>query len=162
MGKNAVIISSRMCIALRVIASRAALAATLLVTGTHLAAAPVDAASAAGNARVRPAYPVVVPAYAYAGACLSHGLCTGWRWDDRRTSRRPVAPDEPAAADLDIWGTNSSPWGYVRRLPPPTPADNIQPRYREASTIRPEFDEPADQATLLAKPPLAAPGASRK
>jgi hypothetical protein len=28
----------------------------------------------------------------------------------------------------------------VRRLPPPTPQSQIQPRYRDASTIRPEFD----------------------
>jgi hypothetical protein len=40
-----------------------------------------------------------------------------------------------------IWGTTGSPWGYVRRLPPPTSESHIQPRYRDASTIRPEFDE---------------------
>jgi hypothetical protein len=44
-------------------------------------------------------------------------------------------------ADLDIWGGAGSPWGYVRRLPPPTPQSHIQPQYKDASTIRPEFEE---------------------
>ena len=58
--------------------------------------------------------------------------------------RRPVAPVQPEFVEQDIWGTTGSPWGYVRRLPPPTPASHIQPRYRDASTIRPEFAERGD------------------
>ncbi len=59
----------------------------------------------------------------------------------RRPPRRPVAPDPPKPVDTDLWGGTGSPWGYVRRLPPPTPESQIQPRYREASTLRPQFAE---------------------
>lgn len=161
MGKNAVIMSSSTSTGPRIMASHAALAAILLAATAHLAAAPADATNPASKARVRPAYPVGFPIYTYAGPCVSPGLCATWRWDDRRW-RRPVAPDEPAPGDFDIWGTNGSPWGYVRRLPPPTPADHIQPRYREASTIRPEFDELQGEATIPTTPPLATPGALRQ
>jgi hypothetical protein len=83
----------------------------------------------------------------YAGPCTAYGFCgpNGW-WLDRPPPRRPAAPEPPRPADPDIWSTSGSPWGYVRRLPPPTPADQIQPRYRDASTIRPEFAERAATA----------------
>jgi len=89
-------------------------------------------------------WPGIAPAYArvypYAGACWLYGACL-W-WDDRRAPRRPTAPDSPSTPpEQDLWGTTGSPWGYVRRLPAPTPDSQIQPRYREASTIRPEFSE---------------------
>ena len=71
-------------------------------------------------------------------APLAHGI------SNRRPIRRPVAPVQPEFSEQDIWGTTGSPWGYVRRLPPPTPASHIQPRYRDASTIRPEFAERGD------------------
>jgi hypothetical protein len=77
------------------------------------------------------------PMYLY--PCPPNRAC-----EDRWQPRRPVAPEQPSFAEQDIWGTNGSPWGYVRRLPPPTPDSHIQPRYRDASTIRPEFAEPTD------------------
>lgn len=85
--------------------------------------------------------PVVAPWSVHAGACMAYGICGGGMWDDRRPWRRPVAPDPPSFADQDIWGASGSPWGYVRRLPPPTPESQIQPAYRDASTIRPEFEQ---------------------
>jgi hypothetical protein len=91
-----------------------------------------------------PAYPYPFPGYA--GPCVALGFCTpGWWWRDR-PARRPQPPPPPSPAEPDIWSTTGSPWGYVRRLPPPTPADQIQPRYRDASTIRPEFAERAAAA----------------
>ena len=81
------------------------------------------------------------------GACLSHSGCIGPWWDERRQPRRPVAPEPASQVESDIWGSGGSPWGYVRRLPPPTPEGNIQPGYREASTIRPEFSERKNPAT---------------
>jgi hypothetical protein len=82
--------------------------------------------------------------YPHPGACLGYAGCAGPWWDHRRQPRRPVAPEPAAPADPDIWGSTGSPWGYVRRLPPPTPEAQIQPRYRDAGTIRPEFIQRAE------------------
>lgn len=108
-----------------------------------------SAAAAAGGAVIVgpvwpgpwPGWPVAGP-FAYPGACLPYGRCFGPPWDERRQRLRPMAPDAPPPADADIWGSTGSPWGYVRRLPPPTPESQIQPRYRDASTIRPEYGGP--------------------
>jgi hypothetical protein len=118
-----------------------ALAASLMLAMPHLAAAQAATLNADGTAYVRPGYTTAFPMYIYPGACLAYGACVGLWWADRRQLRRPVAPEQPAFVEQDIWGTTGSPWGYVRRLPPPTPASHIQPRYRDASTIRPEFSE---------------------
>lgn len=110
-----------------------------------LLVAATTAAAAAGGAVVGTGWwvgaPVVGPWYASPN-CLAYGVCAGWGWDDRRPLRRPVAPDPPVFEERELWGGSGSPWGYVRRLPPPTPESQIQPRYRDASTIRPEFAEP--------------------
>lgn len=98
------------------------------------------ASAAAGTVYVGPAWPVYLPGYS--GACLSYGACAVVPWGDARPWKRPVAPSQPNAVDQDIWGSTGSPWGYVRRLPPPTPPSQIQPRYQDASTIRPEFGGP--------------------
>lgn len=95
---------------------------------------------AAGTVYVRPVWPVFLPGYP--GACLPYGACALVPWGELRPWKRPVAPNPPEAADPDIWGSTGSPWGYVRRLPPPTPPSQIQPRYQDASTIRPEFGGP--------------------
>jgi hypothetical protein len=108
---------------------------------TLLACATVAAAPEA--AQVGPVWPGPALFYPWAfgvGACPAPGACAGWAWDERRPWRRPVAPEPPVFVEHDIWGGSGSPWGYVRRLPPPTPQSQIQPRYRDASTIRPEFD----------------------
>lgn len=83
---------------------------------------------------------VVYPWYFNAGGCLPGGPCAAWAWQDRRPFKRPIAPEPLVFDDQDIWGSSGSPWGYVQRLPPPTPQSQIQPQYRDASTIRPEFD----------------------
>ncbi|HMO49379.1 MAG TPA: hypothetical protein PKB14_25560 [Rubrivivax sp.] len=110
-----------------------------------MASMPAAAGTAAAGAVVYGAPwwaggPAVWPWPGHAGACMAYGICGGGMWDDRRPFRRPVAPDPPSFADQDIWGASGSPWGYVRRLPPPTPESQIQPAYRDASTIRPEFE----------------------
>ncbi len=96
------------------------------------------------RAHVRPSRPVFYLPYGYPAMCLPHGACAALWWEARRKPKRPVAPDESNHAEFDIWGTTGSPWGYVRRLPQPTPESHIQPLYRNASTLRPEFGEPAD------------------
>jgi hypothetical protein len=120
----------------------AVMVASLMLAEPHLAAAQAAPPNADGKAYVRPGYTTAFPMYFFPGACLAYGACAGLWWDDRRQSRRPVAPEQPAFVEQDIWGTSGSPWGYVRRLPLPTPESHIQPRYRDASTIRPEFAEP--------------------
>jgi hypothetical protein len=124
----------------------AVLIASLMLAAPHLAAAQAGATNMDGTAFVRPVYPAPFLVYRYPGACLPYGACAGLWWQDRWQPRRPVAPSQNPPAEQDIWGTTGSPWGYVRRLPPPTPASHIQPRYRDASTIRPEFAERDDTA----------------
>jgi hypothetical protein len=119
----------------------------LFVAAPHLLAAETNRTGEAEKAQVRPSYPVPYLLYRHPGACLPYGACGGlWWWEDRRKPKRPVAPEQPSFTEQDIWGPTGSPWGYVRRLPPPTPESHIQPRYRDASTIRPEFNEPTDSA----------------
>ena len=113
--------------------------AILTLGGTSVAA---GARSAVGTMYLWPVWPGNrLPMYFYPGACLLYGACAATPWEDRWEPRRPVAPSQPPLAEQDIWGTTGSPWGYVRRLPPPTPHSHLQPRFRDASTIRPEFDE---------------------
>jgi hypothetical protein len=117
------------------------LIAMLMLVGPHLRATAVVSMWPAWSGYL-PGYPVMYPLYFYPGACFAYGACDGLLWDDRRQWRRPVAPSQPSPVEQDLWATSGSPWGYVRRLPPPTPASHIQPRYRDASTIRPEFADP--------------------
>lgn len=49
--------------------------------------------------------------------------------------RRDLAPPPPADA-ADVLFTYPSRAG----LPPPTPASQVQPRYRESGTVRPKYD----------------------
>jgi hypothetical protein len=126
-----------------------ALMAAMTLLAPQASAAAAGASLGVGAAQAVPARPGYPPRYRapyplhyYTGACLRFGGCAGvWGWGERNAPRRPVAPDEPAPVEQDIWGSVGSPWGYVRRLPPPTPEGHIQPRYKDASTIRPEFDE---------------------
>jgi len=123
----------------------------LIVAPAHTAAAAAGAPAADAGAKgwaPRPAYawsyPVIFPLYPYPGACWYSGACVGPWWDERQRRRRPAAPEQPDALPAqDIWSGSGSPWGYLRRLPPPTAPSQIQPAYRDASTIRPEFAEPA-------------------
>jgi hypothetical protein len=132
----------------------ALVAAVMLLAAQWPAAAAgvsLEVGAAATNAALAwPGYPprrlAPYPWYFYAGTCLRFGGCGAWGWDERYAPRRPAAPDDPAPVEQDIWGTAGSPWGYVRRLPPPTPQSHIQPRYKDASTIRPEFEEGSNSA----------------
>jgi hypothetical protein len=129
------------------IAVRSALLALLLtLAAPHLVAAEPGATSEKEKTYVRPGYPLWPPLYRAPGPCLPSGACAGLWLTDRQKPRRPVAPDKANQADPDIWGTTGSPWGYVRRLPPPTSEGQIQPRYRDASTLRADVGEPADSA----------------
>ncbi len=131
-----------------------ALMAAMTLLASHWPAAAAGVTLGVGAAYATPARPGYPPRYLapyplhfYSGACLRFGGCGGiWGWDERPAPRRPVAPDEPAPVEQDIWGGVGSPWGYVRRLPPPTPEGHIQPRYKDASTIRPEFEEASSVA----------------
>lgn len=139
------------------LAVRAATAAVLAFG----AAGPAAALTVVGGAAlVSPVWPGYWPAYPWVypslrGGCTYYGGCFGPGWDERRFRPRPVAPNEPAAPEMDIWSSTGSPWGYVRRLPPPTPESQIQPRFRDASTVRPEFGGPPADAN----PPADAAGA---
>jgi hypothetical protein len=129
-------------------AARAASMALLMYTAAGTA---TSAAAAAGAVWVSPVWPGYWPVHPvfypnFRGACPYYGACAGPWWDERRMRPRPAPPGEPPAAETDIWSSTGSPWGYVRRLPPPTPEGQIQPRYRDASTIRPEFGGPQAEA----------------
>ena len=88
-----------------------------------------------------PGHPFMAPMPLHAGACGFQPNCLPPWWDERRHRARPMPPSPQPPAETDIWGAAGSPWGYVRRLPPPTPESQIQPQFRDASTIRPEFLE---------------------
>jgi hypothetical protein len=123
--------------------ARAGLVAVLVLAASTAGAAAQGGSGPAEGAtvRARDGGPIYVPYPYFVGPCGAYGLCApGW-WFDRTPPRRPVAPDPPKPVDTDLWGGTGSPWGYVRRLPPPTPESQIQPRYREASTLRPQFAE---------------------
>ncbi len=89
---------------------------------------------------IYPGYPFIGPLPLYAGACRFQVNCWPPWWDERRLRARAMPPSPPQPnMQTDIWSSTGSPWGYVRRLPPPTPPEQIQPQFRDASTIRPEF-----------------------
>jgi hypothetical protein len=131
-------------------AARSALFAILLLAASRCPAQTLEGAGAqapsaapAGTVVQRRLF-VPYPGYLYPGYhgfCFPYGACGSLLWEIR-PPRRPAPPPEPARpAEPDIWATSGSPWGYLRRLPPPTPENQIQPGYREASTLRPEFGE---------------------
>jgi hypothetical protein len=131
-----------------------ALMAVVMLLAPPRPAAAAGASLGAEATKAVPARPGQPPAHLapypwpyFGGACLRFGACGAWAWNDRQAPRRPVAPDAPAPVEQDIWGSAGSPWGYVRRLPPPTPEKHIQPRYKDASTIRPEFEEASGGGT---------------
>ena len=57
---------------------------------------------------------------------------------DRRMQelRQRAAQSEPR-----LQGPGEGPWGGQRYLPPATPEANIQPAYRGASQLRPEYEQ---------------------
>jgi len=138
--------------------ARTRVLAALFAIPTVLAPHRITAAAGVatwGGTYIRPAwtgylpgYPFAYPLYAYPDVCPSSSpsACAGMWFYDRRQWRRPTAPDQTFPTQHDIWDTTGSPWGYIRRLPPPTPESHIQPLYRDASTIRPEFVERGDTA----------------
>jgi hypothetical protein len=77
------------------------------------------------------------------GACGGYGYGCGLGPDYRTQLRRELRLQElregspPATYPADPWSQ--------RDLPPPTPESEIQPAYREASQIRPEFRRPGDR-----------------
>lgn len=52
-----------------------------------------------------------------------------------------------ANADAPPGAAAIGPYGSRRYVPPPTPEANIQPAYRGASRLRPEYDEPVRAGT---------------
>jgi hypothetical protein len=61
------------------------------------------------------------------------------RLELERYRRMQDLRDGPTPSDPRVSGPNYGPWGPQRYLPPPTPDANIQPAYRDASRLRPEF-----------------------
>jgi hypothetical protein len=104
----------------------------------------------------RPGYPVMYPLYLYPGACLVFGGCTGLLWEDGPLPRRPVAPDPPGQLTAEAAAASRNPWGHAHKLPPPTAQSQIQPEFRDASTLRQELacsaDNPLGSGCLLAQP----------
>jgi hypothetical protein len=126
---------------------RSALFAILLLAASRCPAQTVAGAGAQPSSAA-PAGTIVqrrqlmpYPVYLYPGSCFPYGACGSLLWEIRPPRRSALPPETARPAEPDIWATSGSPWGYLRRLPPPTPEGQIQPGFRDASTIRPEFGE---------------------
>lgn len=98
----------------------------------------------------RPVYPVwggsVVWGYGgpwFDGACGGYGYACGLGPDFRTQLRRELRFQ--ALREGDPPATLPGRPMFLRDLPPPTPESEIQPAYREASQVRPEFRRPADR-----------------
>lgn len=61
------------------------------------------------------------------------------RMERLRWLREAAGERSPPQAPGNLWDGGAGPWGYVKRIPPPTPESEIQPAYRGASQIRPEY-----------------------
>jgi len=143
--------------------ARALLIAILTLPPAHLATAAAGVTIAGGALYYRPAwpgfrpgYPVMYPLYLYPGTCFAFGGCTGLLWEDGLLPRRPVAPDAPNPAAQETAAAPRNPWGPAHKLPPPTVESQIQPQFRNASTLRQELAcsdaNPLGSGCLLAEP----------
>jgi hypothetical protein len=63
-----------------------------------------------------------------------------WRFDSGRYGRRQEVRERPAQSEPLNDGPAYGPWGPQRYVPPATPEANIQPAYRSASRLRPEYE----------------------
>lgn len=108
-------------------------------------------ASAEGGGGPATGTPVPVPVYVYPTwgfgmyrDCAFYGTCldayrAARSYEERREQvrrqRQEIATPTPAP---DLW-SGDGPWGYTRRMPPPTPESEIQPQYRESGQVLPQY-----------------------
>ena len=91
-------------------------------------------------------YPWDYVPYGYYGPCYPPGACDGLILNEITRLERRQRIDalrrqsaEDGSRGFALWGAEGSPWGYVRRVPPPTDEKQIQPDYRGSGLIRPEY-----------------------
>ena len=115
--------------------------------GTLLATATLHAA--AGD------FAIGVGVGAYYGVPLARGMYYPWfsctppygcrdpvqlRLELERHQRMQELRERATQPEPRIYGPGDGIWGLQRYIPPPTPEGNIQPAYRGASQLRPEYE----------------------
>ncbi len=95
---------------------------------------------------------------AYYGVPLARGMYDPWlsctppyrcrdpiqlRLELERYGRMQELRERATQSEPRIYGPGDGPWGSQRYIPPATPEANIQPAYRGASKLRPEYEQSA-------------------
>jgi hypothetical protein len=119
----------------------------LAISAAAPAAGPETVADSGGGRTAVPVYVYPVPGYGFYGNCAFSGGCidayrTARTYQERREQvrrdREEIATPKPPP---DLWDGTSGPWGYTRRIPPPTPESEIQPQYRGSGQVLPQYKE---------------------
>jgi hypothetical protein len=119
----------------------------LAISAGAPATGPERAADSGGGRVAVPVYVLPVPGYGFYGNCAFAGGCvdayrTARTYQERREQvrrdREEIATPKPPP---DLWDGASGPWGYTRRIPPPTPESEIQPQYRDSGQVLPQYKE---------------------
>ena len=63
------------------------------------------------------------------------------RLELERERRMQELRERAARSEPGLQGSAEGPWGGQRYVPPATPESNIQPAYRGASQLRPEYEQ---------------------
>jgi hypothetical protein len=122
---------------------------TFIIAATlnEAAAAPAVGASAESYSSASWARRIHNPSF----ACAPPNRCGDTirlRVELERYRRMQELREQPAQSDSRTYARDFGPWGQQRYVPPPTPEANIQPAYRDASRLRPEFEpsiQPVDK-----------------
>ena len=69
------------------------------------------------------------------------------RLELERHSRMQELRERATQPEPRIYGPGDGIWGLQRYIPPATPEANIQPAYRAASQLRPEYEQSGEPAT---------------
>lgn len=121
-----------------------------ILLGTFLATAILHAA--AGDLAIRGGVgafygvPLVWGMYDPWFICTPPYLCGDpfqMRIELERDRRRQELRERATQSAPRIYGPGDGPWGRQRYIPPATPEAHIQPAYRGASKLRPEYEQSA-------------------
>lgn len=120
---------------------------TVVLSAGVSGAEPTPLADSSGGRVAVPVYVYPAPGFGPYGNCAFYGGCfdayrTARTYEQRREQvrreREEIATPKPPP---DLWDGTSGPWGYTRRIPPPTPESEIQPPYRDSGQVLPQYKD---------------------